>query len=181
MNAIECIESLKNNRIPVLTKDHFLINFNSDELDLLVSNLLLSTDVESIELENTEINNNMLKILSDVLPYDNSIRSLTFRNIDNITKHIPVFQEIIQFNTGIERLEISNNKKGDEVIGYLGLYRNTKIKELILTNTFKNAGSETVAQVISSNKKIVNLDISHQNLIGNNLKNILKKDLTHSI
>ena len=41
-----------------------------------------------------------------------------------------------------------------------------------MTNTFKNLGSEAVALVINTTNKIVDLNISHQNLIGDNFKKI---------
>ena len=104
MTATELIESLKNNKISILTKEHFQVDFSSDELDLMVSYLLLSTAVEAIELENTDINPNILKILSDGLTYDTSIKSLKLNNVTNIEKYIPELKEIIQFNTGIETI-----------------------------------------------------------------------------
>ncbi len=80
MSATELIISLEEDKISLLDGSHLLLDFSPDELRKLQNALMLSSSLESIELENIGISEPLWQLLGEALAFNNSVKSFKLSN-----------------------------------------------------------------------------------------------------
>ena len=95
MSATELIISLEEDKISLLDGSHLLLDFSHDELRKLQNALMLSSSLESIELENIRISEPLWQLLGEALAFNNSVKSFKLSNTLMRDDDIEALEKII--------------------------------------------------------------------------------------
>ena len=76
METIDLFTKLQQDSIDLLNHTHLIRKFSSDEQKKLSNRIKLSSSLKTIELKDVHLNNYMLNVLMNDLPYNGSIKTL---------------------------------------------------------------------------------------------------------